>query len=345
MTPSVFLCYTSIIMYQFVKMNKKLKILFPFILYSMSLFGQIEYGELTMLMIDSFTYEYDHDNSNIHRASLNLPPITDWEDTTLQSLDGQMAVRVVNESNYKECYERSRGILHFTFSPDSVFTSVLNSSVIHLFDFKNKTQSNYVKGNSKYVKSAEFKLFEGFKKGEIIEFKENKADTILINGIKGYKIEFKEKFEYETKTVKMYVTEAIEFPIKLLVDFPEDIKLCPIYIEVYDELKPKNKIIRKLISVNSLSREAIHTIIDTSENRTEIPKVSQVFIEINKKGDLKFQNEPVNPKELNEKLKNYDWKDRRVVTIVAETGTKFTYVTKVMGLCNKYKIRVVMATE
>ena len=71
----------------------------------------------------------------------------------------------------------------------------------------------------------------------------------------------------------------------------------------------------------------------------------QASIEIDIKGNLLFEEESVTHKELKEKLKNHDWKDNKTVIIIAETGTLFENVVKVMRICDKFKIRVILASE
>jgi biopolymer transport protein ExbD len=72
---------------------------------------------------------------------------------------------------------------------------------------------------------------------------------------------------------------------------------------------------------------------------------TKAVIKINKKEDVYFENQLVTFKDLDKKLKEFDWQNDRSIIISAEVGTQFSIVTKVMGICNKNKLRTVLATK
>lgn len=234
-------------------MLKKIIILLLCNHYAMNLLAQITTGELSFIRIDSMTYEYGF-NSN-----------SDGSDTVTQFLNGKMVIKVINKLNYKDYFEQSRDSSTILFNNDYSIAlwdySQFGIEIAKVADFKSKILTNYSRKGGQYNKVRDFKMYEDLYFGqnyEIFDFKIDRNDRKLINNIEGYKIEYKEKrvpgFTY---IVQMYVCEDIKYPIKMLVNFPKDVKMCPIYIEQYNEQTPKIKTITKLIGVKKVSETTI----------------------------------------------------------------------------------------
>lgn len=236
-------------------MNKKTTALIILVIHcSIRLFSQITSGELKFVMIDSVTNEYDFNDVkgvSPSRDSAIAAMLYNRSDTTIQIVNGEYEIKILTRFNHKDLYEQGRDSVTIFFNKK--YTVSEQYKVIRIQDFDRKMAANYSTKDGKLVKLCEFKMYADFREaGEITDFKVDKNDKKYIGGVEGYKIEYKEKFKYFAKVVKMYVCEDIKYPIKAFVNFPEDMNICPIYLEQYNENTPRNKSIVYMLSVRKV---------------------------------------------------------------------------------------------
>lgn len=228
-------------------MKNKLFLLFVFI--ANIVFAQISKGEISYEIRDSFSYEYEWERSK--KRGYEVENYFD----TIVVLDKNYVERiwVVGKNNYKQSF------LNFYHTFSEKFNQKYSISSNDYWDFITDLDKNITSAYQKTdIDKHQFvKTEKPRKKGVITDLKIDKQDTIIIEGYSGYKIEYIEKFNGEDdKKVKMYVTQAIQFPIQFLINYPEDLRHCPLYIEYYKVSEPKNKTIYKLISVKNTNYDA-----------------------------------------------------------------------------------------
>lgn len=71
----------------------------------------------------------------------------------------------------------------------------------------------------------------------------------------------------------------------------------------------------------------------------------KILITVNRNEAIFFENELISYKELDRKLSTFEGQDHLIITISAKVGTPLSYVTNLMSLCNKYKLRTTLATQ
>ena len=242
------------------EMHKKTTTIIILIIHcSIRLFSQITSGELKFVLIDSVTNEYDfNDVKSVSpsRDSAIAAMLYNRSDTTIQIVNGEYEIKILNRFNHKDVYEQGRDSVTIFFNKKYTISEQYN--VIKIQDFDRKMAANYSTKDGKMVKLCEFKMYADFREaGEIVDFKVDKNDKKYIGGVEGYKIEYREKLKYFTRVVKMYVCEDIKYPIKAFVDFPKDINICPIYREQYNEDTPHNKDIMYLLSAGKVPGKVV----------------------------------------------------------------------------------------
>ncbi len=210
-------------------------------------------------MIDSVTNEYDFNDVkgvSPSRDSAIAAILYNRSDTAIQIVNGAYEIKIINRFTDKDIYEQIRD--SFTIFFNKKYTISEKYKVIKIGDLNRRIATNYSMENDTLVKLAEFKMYADFREaGEILDFKVDKNDKKYIGGVEGYRVEYREKFKYFTKVVKMYVCEDIKYPIKAFVNFPEDINVCPIYIEQYNEDTPRNKRIVHLLSAKKVPEKVV----------------------------------------------------------------------------------------
>lgn len=168
-----------------------------------------------------------------------------------------MAVQVIDKNNSHRVFEQRRDTFAYYFGKKEMI-SFVSGNLVRYYDFKNGRSVNIKTENGIRKKIASFKMYKDFyRKGEIVDLIIDKEDVLTVDGFKGYKVEFKEKFKDSTSIVKSYVTDDINFPNKLLLNFPGSVKGCPLYIEQYCSDRPDQKHITRFLSCNKIPKKIL----------------------------------------------------------------------------------------
>jgi len=74
------------------------------------------------------------------------------EDTTIQIVDGNYKIRVINRFNSKDCYEVRRDTFITFFNKNYTVSGPLND-LVKISDLKSKISINYLLENGRFVKN------------------------------------------------------------------------------------------------------------------------------------------------------------------------------------------------
>jgi hypothetical protein len=233
----------------------KIKLLVSFLFFAKITFAQISKGEFSFEILDSISHEYSWKKAEDYckKHSLDLEKHSDT--TVILDKNYTENIWIVSKDNYKQQVLSHYDIFSEKFNQNYSIGS--NDYWQFITDLDKKITSSYKKINqNKYEFGLTVKMLGLRKQGKISDLKIDKQDIIFYKNYKGYKIEYIEQFENEEdKIVKMYVTEAIEYPILMFVNYPEDLRHCPLYLEYYKKSEPKNKIIYRLLSIKDIDKD------------------------------------------------------------------------------------------
>lgn len=191
--------------------------------------AQIESGILTFVRIDSVG------------PFLNAPKRA--SDTVIALINGRESVYVVNDENKHLSYEQSRDTTIFYFTDEWVISYSKSRKSYGVCNLKTKISKNVVKTNgASYQAAGRFRMYE--------DYYRNTAPTAAVQSFEAKDTcstgEFSkvERYHYnliytqantKISQIDVCLTTDIQVPINLFLQYPQDLKACPVRYQKVNE--------------------------------------------------------------------------------------------------------------
>ena len=222
-------------------------------------FAQMTCGKLVFVEVDSLSDEYRYTKTidYLKNKGYTQEEIENSiKDTSVQVVDGIYTFRVINYANCFETYERHRDTFTIYFNQHKVI-SYTPEGLSYFHDLEEKTSANYLSDYDGTLKKGRSVPLYGILNEEgcfTSNMVHTPSETQTFAGIKGFQVDYQLHYlQNRIGIYHTYVSDQIRLPIKTMLSYPEDVYLCPIFIQTLFPYPKNHKTITTLISATPLS--------------------------------------------------------------------------------------------